>query len=107
MQTYEEIDGINGTVTVKLEDLGNGMERVKFEHTVHPGLDQSNLPDTYQHRVICEMDYFTRVVEYVDVVRGRFVPTGVATNLTKKYLGSGWHAEWHGRGWIVELTCAR
>jgi hypothetical protein len=46
----------------------------------------------------------TRIVEYVDVPRGRWVPDDVAKALVRKHVGERYTVEWLGRGWSIEIA---
>lgn len=105
MQLYREFDGITGTVRVTLVDLGNGRERVRLEHTVTPDLKPQALPKyKYFPKRIAGMVFPTRIIESVELPKGRFVPDSVAQSLVRKHIGAGYTVEWLGRGWSIELA---
>jgi hypothetical protein len=105
----EEIDGIHGYCSVRLVDMGNGTERIRLEHRVTtdqmPASEWANLPRAYMpHRVAGVAVDSRRIVEFVDVPRGRYIPQEMARELVKKHLGQNTEIEWLGRGWAIHSS---
>lgn len=103
-----EIDGIYGYCKVSLVDMGNGTERVRLEHRVTteqmPESQYETLPKIYMHMRCGGLVFPTRIIEYVDVPKGRYVPSQVATELARKHLGPNVGVEWLGRGWSLHYA---
>jgi hypothetical protein len=105
MQFYEEIDGIMGTLRVSLADNGDGTERVSLRHTITPDLKPQDLPKgKYMPVRMAGIVFPTRIVEYVDVPKGRWVPDDVAESLVHKHVGANFTVEWLGRGWSIDIA---
>jgi hypothetical protein len=108
----EEIDGIHGYCSVKLVDNGDGTERIRLEHRVTtdqmPASEWASLPRVYMpHRVAGLAVASRRIVEFVDVPRGRYIPDAVAHDLVRKHLGQNTALEWMGRGWAIHSSFSR
>lgn len=105
MIIYREIDGVQGTMNISLVEVDATTDRIRIEHTVTPDLAGQDLPKgKYLPKRIGQLVYPTRIIEYVDVPRGQWVPAREALALVKKHLGEAYTVMWQGRGWTIELA---
>jgi hypothetical protein len=104
MQVYRDIDGIKGQIKIRLVE-GETTDRIRLEHVVTPDLPAQELPKfKYLPRRIAGLVFPTRIIEFVDVPKGKFVPCGVAQDLVRKHLGNAYTVSWVGRGWWIEAA---
>lgn len=98
-----EYEGIWGMARITLRDNGNGTQRVRLEHVITSECPAGQELPKYKYLPVrkCGIVFPTRIIEYVDVPKGKYVPMDVADALVEKYFGPSYCATWLGRGWDI------